>query len=83
MKGPCYVGHIYQQLEVKNKNLLLSLYYPTLEKSKKTEWIPKQRDYNKVLYEIFHVDPKARRIPYQIFKFVNSYIHKIYLPVEH
>lgn len=60
------MGHRYKNIELNDKNLLVSIFYPTLTKGQKTEWIP-QKDYNKVLYEIFHVDPYTRRIPYKIF----------------
>lgn len=43
------------------------------------EWIH-SKSYNKVLYEIFHVDPKSKRVPFGLFKFIVSYIHKILLP---
>jgi len=79
IKGPYLMGHRYSSLKVGEHDLQFSVFYPTLTRTKKIEWIPTS-NYNKVLYEIFHVDPKARRIPYKLFKFVVSYIHKIFMP---
>jgi hypothetical protein len=81
IKGPYLMGHRYSTTRVGDHNLQFSIFYPTLTKTKPIEWIP-SKNYNKVLYEIFYVDPKARRIPYKIFNFIVSYIHKIFMPVE-
>ncbi len=79
VKGPYLMGHLYKNLEADQKPILMSIFYPTLTRTKRGEWIANKK-YNKVLYEIFHVDPKAKRIPYRIFEFLVSYIHKIYMP---
>lgn len=81
IRGPYLMGHRYRSMQHGPHKLEFSLFYPTLTRTKTIEWIPK-KEYNKVLYEIFHVDPKARRIPYPIFQFIVSYIHKIYMPAE-
>lgn len=73
------MGHRYTNLVHENQAIEISVFYPTLTKGSQSEWISK-KDYNKVLYEIFHVDPSARRIPYKVFIFIVSYIHKIFLP---
>lgn len=81
LKGPYDVGHKYIRLEDNGKHILAAIYYPTNQKGKKVEWVP-EKAYNKTLYEIFYVDPKTTRLPYQIFKFAVSYIEKIWMPVE-
>jgi len=81
IKGPYMMGQIYKELPTPNGNLLISIFYPTLQKGKKVGWVPKN-SYNRILYDIFHVDPSVKRLPQFIFNFVLSYVHKIYLPAE-
>lgn len=81
IKGPYMMGQKYKKLQTERGTLLLSIFYPTLKKGKKVEWIP-SKSYSTILYDIFHVDPSTKRLPILIFNFVVSYIHKIYLPAE-
>jgi hypothetical protein len=42
IKGPYLMGHRYTHLPIDGSNLLVSVFYPTLTKGSKSEWIVKK-----------------------------------------
>lgn len=49
LRGPLLVGHRYKNIDHAGHQLQFSLFYPTLSRTRRVEWIPKG-EYNKVLY---------------------------------
>lgn len=80
LKGDYAIGHQYKTLTKNSGKFIISIFYPTTGKGKKVFWIP-NKNYDKLLYDIFHVDPEVRMLPKRVFDFAVSYIHRVYLPV--
>jgi hypothetical protein len=76
-KGNFNSGYRYYN----HKGIELSVFYPSMSDGKPPNWVTSDR-YDRVLYDIFFVDPTAKRIPFKIFNFLTSYIKKIKMPVH-
>ena len=58
-KGPYSIGHTYHQIEDGSSIIDIAIFYPGHPGSsgKRVKWVPNAA-YDKVLYEIFFVDPR-------------------------